>query len=361
LRAADLIGSRVMKTLRGLLSVWVVILFCASLGTAGCSSEGNGNGNGDGNGNTDGNGQLDGNGSDGSGADVPICDEVELEASPLANLLLVVDKSHSMNDPTEASGDRTKVEDLRTAVHFMLDAFEGKIRFGWMPFPNQDTCDPGVVLVEVGDDSAGLIRQLVDAFVAWGGTPTGETLQNALACDGLADEERSNFVLLVTDGMPTCPAGSGHSAKPADAQLALSAVDELHAAGIGTFVVGLGEDFNSSDPQLLNDMAVAGGQPRDDSVKYYPASSLAELEAAFEDIAKAVFDCSLALEVVPEKPEWIWVYFDGEPVDRDGGHQDGFDYDEQNNRIDFYGPACDRLANGEVEEIYVEMGCMPPT
>lgn len=314
----------------------------------------------------DGGGGADNGGDELAGdrpGDFPICNEVELDASPLANLLLVIDKSGSMNDPTSASlPNRTKVMDLRDSVYFLLDEFGGKIRFGWMAFPNQDKCDPGVVSVGVDDDdAAGKIRSLADAFIAWGGTPTGESLQNADAYPGLQDDQRRNFVVLVTDGMPTCPNGNGSSQNQADADLALAAVTSLHQHGIDTFVIGLGEDLNSSNPALLNDMAVAGGQPRDDPVRYYPASSRDDLEAAFSEIGKAVFDCSLALTVFPEKPDWLWVYLDGQPIDRDPNHIDGFDYDAANNRIDFYGPTCDRLRNGEVGTVEVKMGCAPPT
>ncbi len=305
-------------------------------------------------------GPLDDGGDRPQGTDIPICDEVSLAASPLTNLLLVVDKSDSMNDPTAgAVPGRTKVMDIRDAVGYLLDEFEGKIRFGWMAFPHQDKCDPGVVSVPLADDSAPLIRGLVDAFLAWGGTPTGQSLQNA--DQYLQDTERDNFVLLVTDGMPTCPNGDGSNQNQADSDLALQAVESLYARGIDTFVVGLGEDLNSANPQLLNDMAVAGGRPRADAVKYHPASSLDELKAIFDEVGKAIFSCTMSLEVIPEKPDWIWVYFDGVAVPRDGTQQNGFDYHEAENQIVFYGPACESLQKGEVSTIEVKMGCAPPT
>ncbi|MBW1806948.1 MAG: VWA domain-containing protein [Deltaproteobacteria bacterium] len=347
-----------MRVLRILLlgmvpvALWAVLVWvpaCSENGSA--DQDGNGLNDGVSDGNPDGSGNADSPG-DTNGADFLVCDEEVLDASPLSNLLLVVDKSASMNDPTAGSDpDRTKVMDLRDAVNFLLDEYDGKIRFGWMPFPNQDDCDPGVVSVDVGDDSASTIRMLVNAFVAWGKTPTGETLSNAAAYEGLQDLQRNNFVVLVTDGLPTCPNGGGQ----ADSDLALAGVQQLKVQGIDTFVIGLGEDINSSNPQLLTDMALAGG-----TNNYHPASSLDQLKAAFEEIGKAIFDCNLSLEVVPETPDWIWVYFDGQPVSRDRNHQNGFDYNGILNQIDFYGPACDRLLNGEVSEIEVKMGCAPP-
>jgi hypothetical protein len=332
-----------------------------------CSGNENGNG-GDG-GDRDGTGQ-DGNGGDtgadgkrdGGGGDRPICNEEDINASPLTNILLVVDKSKSMEDPTSVNNpNRSKAEDLVDAVRFVLDTYQGKLRFGWLAFPNQTDCDPGVVSVPVGDDSAGSILGLLDGFYPWGMTPTGESLQNADSYyTQLGDTERANFVVLVTDGLPTCPNGNGVP-NDDDNALALAAVQTLFAHDVGTFVIGLGENFNNSNPDLLNNMADAGGHPRAGGAeKYYPADNQADLEAAFRDIAKVVMSCHLDLESWPDEPDFLWVYFDGQPISRDRAHLNGFDYDETNNRIDFYGEACDKLKNGEVVTVEVKMGCAPP-
>lgn len=342
------------------------LLIAASLWVLSCSGNGNGDGD-DGGGQdaagrdgADGSGGTDG-GKDGAGGEYPICDEQEINASPLSNLLLVIDKSDSMKDPTSTSNpDRSKAEDLVDAVRFVLNAYQGKIRFGWMAFPFQTDCDPGVVSVPLGDDSADSIRDLLDNFFPWGKTPTGETLRNADEYYAeLNDTGRTNFVVLVTDGLPTCPNGDGLP-NPQDDALALQAVGTLYSHGVGTFVIGLGENLNNSNPGLLNDMAEAGGHPQAGADKYYPADNQADLEAAFLDIAKVVMECHLDLEVVPEEPDFLWVYFDGQPISRDRAHLNGFDYDETNNRIDFYGQACDRLKNGEVVKVDVKMGCAPP-
>jgi len=341
------------------------LLLAVSLWVLSCSDDGNGNGDG---GDKDGINQ-DGNGGDngadgkkdGGGGDLPICNEEAINASPLTNILLVVDKSDSMNDPTSVNDpDRSKAEDLVDAVRFVLTTYEGKLRFGWMAFPFQSDCDPGVVSVPVGDDSADSIRGLLDSFFPWGKTPTGESLQNADDYfTGLADTERTNFVVLVTDGLPTCPNGNGLP-NAADDALALAAVNTLYGHGVGTFVIGLGENLNNSNPGLLNDMAEAGGHPRAGADKYYPANNQADLEAAFADIAKVVMSCHLDLYSWPDEPDWLWVYFDGVSIPRDRAHINGFDYDETNNRIDFYGEYCDKLKNGEVVTVEVKMGCAPP-
>lgn len=349
------------------------LLFILMLGLFGIPACGGENANGDGgNGHQDGNGQ-DGNGQDGNGGDNggsdtgprpdgPICDEEEINSGSIPpNLMLVVDKSGSMRDDTCAVGCDRKVDDAKVALTFLLNEGDGQIRFGWMPYPIDSWCAVGVVDVPCGDDTVSTILQRVNALSANGGTPTGETLEAANADPGMHDESRANFVLLLTDGLPTCPVGGGSDVTEQDKTRALNAVTALHQGGIDTFVIGLGEALNNSgDPSLLNDMAVAGGRPRAGADKYYKANSLAELQTALQDIGGMVIGCNLALGVVPEEPNFLWVYFDGVLVPRDRNHINGWDYDPDRNQVNFYGPACDQLRSGQVNKVDIKMGCERP-
>ncbi|MBW1806947.1 MAG: VWA domain-containing protein [Deltaproteobacteria bacterium] len=353
----------------------LIIGMLALFGLPACSSSSNGSGDGsndDGSNNSDGNsdgssnGDINKDGAVGPG-DLPICDEFEIQAGSIPpNLLLVVDKSGSMDYATAAGSNRKKIDDAKAALTMLLTEGDGKIRFGWLPYPIGSECTPGVVTVECADDSVSAIQILVNTLRANGGTPTGESLNNANSYTGLHDEGRNNFVVLLTDGMPTCPNGDGRTENAADNALALTAVESLHAAGIDTFVIGLGEDINNSNPDLLNDMAEAGGRPRAAAVKYYQANSLADLEAALQDIGGMVIGCNLSLDTEPEYPNWLWVFFcdvNGENCvaqSRDRDHVNGWDYNDANNQINFYGPMCDQLRAGTIEHLEVLMGCAPP-
>lgn len=295
------------------------------------------------------------------GGDVEICDEVAVGASPVQpNVVLVVDKSGSMDEPARAGGARTKLQDTKDALNRLLDFGTGRIRFGWSSYPIGDQCLPGIVSVDCDSDSIDAIRTRIFLLGAVGGTPTGTTLENVLASRTLHDESRPNFVILLTDGVPTCPAGGGTTENQADNTRTLQAIQSLYASGIDTFVIGLGEDVNSSNPALLNQMADAGGRARPGGTRYYAANSLGELEQAFDQIGEVVIPCDLALGVEPEWPDYLWVYFDGLPLAKDPSHQDGWDYDANLNQIHFYGPACDALRAGLVGKVDVKMGCSPP-
>jgi hypothetical protein len=289
----------------------------------------------------------------------PICDEMNIEPGRVPpNLLLVVDRSTSMSQPAAQGGSGTKLEDTQYALNLLLDDGEGKIRFGWMPYPGSDLrCDPGIVAVECGDDTVTAIRDLVDTLAVSRGTPTGESLQNADAYfENLNDTVHPSFVALLTDGMPTCPTGTA-----SDETLALQAVQNLSQHGTDTFVIGLGEDLNSSNPDLLNDMAVAGGRPRaGPDTYYYEANSVEELQEVLQNIGGMVIGCNLTLNPEPEYPEYLWVYVDGSEVPRDRSHLDGWDYDPDRNQIVFYGSACEDLKDQDVSKVGIKMGCAPP-
>jgi hypothetical protein len=312
-------------------------------------------------------GDQDGGDHDGI-EDGNICNEVHFEASKVPpNLLIVADTSGSMGYPTCDACTRTKLEDLKDAVYALLNQGEGEIRFGWMNYPDMsgflpEGCEPGVVSVGISDNSANDIRGVLAVLGAEGGTPTGGTLQAANNYQPLHDATRQNFVMLVTDGVPTCPNGDGSSENEADNQLALQAVRALHSASIDTFVIGLGTSIADTNPGLLSQMATEGGRPRSGNPKYYQANSVSELEAIFQEIGGSVMSCTMSLgTAVPEYPDYLWVYLDNQLVPRDRNKQNGWDYDPVRNQISFYGTWCDMLRNDQVQNVNIKMGCAPPT
>jgi Mg-chelatase subunit ChlD len=277
-----------------------------------------------------------------------------------ANLLLLVDTSGSMNDPATTGGPGSKLADTRAALGVLLDAGESKIRFGLMHYPGSaDACDPGSVEVDCGDSSVPAIRTRVAALAANGGTPTGGALDVADAYAALHDPIRKSFVALLTDGLPTCPAGAGSTTTSADQQAAVQAVTALHADGIDTFVIGLGQDLNAADPALLDSMAAAGGRPRQGASRYYQANDLGELTAALADIGDVVMGCSHVLDPLPGGAQGLVVTLDGTPIDRDPSHTEAWDFDPAQARLTFYGETCALLQQGDVARIDVVVTCLP--
>jgi hypothetical protein len=169
------------------------------------------------------------------------------------NVMLLVDKSLSMNLPVDPSlaacrlGDGgtcgarpvpdeacplpdcpTRISELHTAMDGFLPTNGALARMGLTLFPEPQPGDQGCGapadvrrdIVQVGDgDTAGLqaaataindILQNVESFGAveatGGGTPTGASIRMVGAKPSMAATDRENIILLLTDGAPNCNA-----------------------------------------------------------------------------------------------------------------------------------------------------------
>jgi hypothetical protein len=162
------------------------------------------------------------------------------------NLMIVVDKSGSMNGPIDRTAPecqvggnvcgnvacgsptdcpancKTRISELRSAMGNFLTAI-GPVRTGFTAFPSGCLCEnPGLADISVqlvqADDSASLQRSAtaidnaIQALIPSGGTPTSATLQALGQYAPLQDPQRKNFILLLTDGEPNCNAQNPASA-----------------------------------------------------------------------------------------------------------------------------------------------------
>ncbi|RMH44875.1 MAG: VWA domain-containing protein [Deltaproteobacteria bacterium] len=285
--------------------------------------------------------------------DAAVCDQVEpieITAVPPPDLLLVVDKSGSMEEPLGTGQQKWQV--MRGALIDLVTAYDSGINFGLALYPDDDTCAPGSVRSAIAPQNSSAITTALNATRPDGGTPTHTTLQAALAYyNSIPVNPQGRYVLLATDGQPNCK----NIADPTDPAIneSIQAITALRNAGIPTYVLGFGDGINS-DPTTLQAMANAGG-----TLTYYAANSPAELQAALDAIAGEINvpSCTFALEEVPEDVGELGVYFDDVPVPRNPSHADGWDYDPATNSITFYGATCDQLQSGSVGEVRVDYGC----
>jgi hypothetical protein len=269
------------------------------------------------------------------------CDFLHRELALTPNVLVVLDRSDSMNEPL---GTSTKWSIAKEAITDAVSRYGDRVRFGLALYPGQDLacgvvseCSSGAVLIDPGAGSVGAFEgALSTASTCRSGTPTAEMLQSLLSYGPFGDTDRESYVLLVTDGVATC----------SDPLLQVDALGS-RTPPVKTFVVGFGDGV---DGAALDALADAGGTARDGTPKYYQAETATEIHDAFDDVVQRTFSCRY-----PFLPTWTYfsldAYFGSEPVPQDRRHIDGWDYEAP--EVVFYGDACRRLLSGEVSSFTV--------
>jgi hypothetical protein len=275
------------------------------------------------------------------------CEGVAFQATPVTpNMLIVLDKSYSMNQSGGTGGSRWNI--ARNALNELLGDHGGNVRFGLDMFATNDDCAAGQINVDIGASTATEISDAYGDVSADSNTPIRATMNALKNYNGLKDPDHPNYVLLLTDGEESC---SGWFDPPPSA-----AVQQLRnqTPSVKTFVVGFA---TSADSDQLNDMAVAGGTALGGSTKYYQANNATELSDALSTILGTVLACEYTLDQVPEDLADLYIYQDDNPVEQDTTHTNGWDYDPTTGTLTFYGAACDALESGEVTDLNIVYGC----
>ena len=302
----------------------------------------------------------------GSGASVEPekCGEhhFDLERKP-AELLLVLDRSASMKDaPSGASASTTKWELVVPAVNQVITETDSSISWGMKVFPEGDgsECEPtGVtehVDVEIAAQNASKVTTAVTMTTPEGdGTPTAGAIDRALAYLQSQKSKNPKYILLATDGEPSCP-------KPSDdaRSLAVQSVGKAAAAGVHTFVVGV-STTKSSATTALSEMAIAGMEPRDDdpnplATRYYLANSRDELVNALKQITGQISGCTFNWEKPPPVPGNIAVKVGG--VKAPHNLNDGWEYVGTDHKgIEVHGSWCEKIKTTAANVVEIVFGC----
>lgn len=268
--------------------------------------------------------------------------EYGLDAPP--NVLILLDRSGSMDEELDGS---TKWEIARTAITDSIGGWGSSIRFGLGLFSNcaVGECAPGTIVVPCGDDTVDDIISLLATAERCSTTPIASSLEALVGEPLLADRDRRNAILLVTDGMDSC---DGDPSGPAGE---LASQDPP----VPTFVVGFG---GGVDPGELTEVAQAGGTDAGDPA-YYQADGAGDLTTALNAIAGRVLGCTYPLTDEPDDPSLLYVFFNDEtPVARDGAN--GWEYDASSSSVTFFGDACAQIESGAVQDIDIVYGCNEP-
>jgi hypothetical protein len=263
---------------------------------------------------------------------------------------------------TQTNGPVDRWDPSVAAIESLTAMFDTTVSFGLMTFPAaSNQCGPGDLKVPIDTGTAAKIKQVLDNMQPGGGTPTGETLQaaltlfqqNAVGADTVAPTQ---YVLLVTDGQPTCPngngggGGGGANAANADLKFTLDAIDALKNNGIKTFVVGYDAALDATFGNALTQMAMHGGTDM-----YYPVQNADSLNTAFSSISQKVVTCSFDFKDDVSDTRLIHVTLDAttlKPDDPDGWTISG-------KTVTVQGASCTTLQAGGSHRVEIVLECEP--
>ena len=280
------------------------------------------------------------------------------------DLLLVFDRSGSMaEDPgtgdncTPAATCPSKWNQATAAVDTAVAGSQTTIRWGLKFFSsNGNGCmvDPGV-RVGTGFYTVPAIATALAGAKPSGSTPT--TLAMTLAGDYLATLTTPNprFIVLVTDGQPTCAGGDGDGD---DSTAAVAAVATQVARGYGTFVIGVATASDAKATATLTQMSSAGMHPRPGTPNYYVVNNTAELVAALGSIGAQVGSCTFNLTSAPPDPSNVVVVADGKIVPKAALPTDnGWTYGAAMTSVTLTGTYCQDVMNGVTTNVEALFGC----
>ncbi|HKP55701.1 MAG TPA: vWA domain-containing protein [Polyangiales bacterium] len=286
----------------------------------------------------------------------------DLERKP-AQLLLVLDRSASMEDAPDGASDSTPKWDLVVpAVNQVIQATDTTISWGLKVFPEGegDECIATSVTnhidVELAAMNAAKVTGAVMATTPKGnGTPTGDAVLQGLKYLQSLTDKNPKYILLATDGEPSCPKPSDSARPHAVQSIAMAA-----SAGIHTFVLGVATTKKSAT-SVLNDMAVAGMEPRADdpnplASRYYLANTKDQLASALQQITGQISGCTFNWDDPPPVPENIAVKVGGVKAPRDP--KDGWDYSSGDHKsIEVRGSWCDKIKTSAKNVVEIIFGC----
>jgi von Willebrand factor type A domain-containing protein len=277
----------------------------------------------------------------------------QLMRSP-AELLLVLDRSGSMRMSAPGSLN-SKWVDVTSALDETLMKTDSTVLWGLKTFPNLATCtvDDGVLVPSGPGNYLNLSTAIKAQTPDGNGTPTTIALQKAVSYLKTVTSSNPKYLVLATDGEPNCQ--DGLTPAKTDEIAAVQAVKDAAAAGFPTFVVGIAAGAFANT--VLNDMAVAGMQPRAADPRYYPVNTRQDLITALGLITGAVTNCLFPLEHDPPSPDLVTVTVNGAKVARDAAHASGWDFAPGGKSIQLYGAACDEVKKGNNDQVSITFGC----
>jgi len=293
-----------------------------------------------------------------------------------ADIMMVLDRSGSMKDVPDGApsgSTTTKWQIVVPAMQQIVTATQSSISWALKTFPeaasdSMSDCAGALTStpdVPMGTANGAAMNAAITVTTPDGnGTPTGDAIKAATAYLKTAADSNPKYLLLATDGEPTC-VGTSHDSSNAG-PYAVQAVSDALTAGFPTFVVGIATT-KTNDNSRLNQLAVAGGAGNPSTnplaTRYYLADDATPLQAALQAITGQISSCLFPLTTpppVPNDPTKAGVYLGSNmtKVPYDASKSDGWAYtDSSDASIELYGSWCSMIQAQGAGALRIIFGC----
>jgi hypothetical protein len=288
-----------------------------------------------------------------------------------ADLFLVLDRSASMQKDSSGNtanppANPSKWDQVVPALNQVVTQTATSIPWGMKTFPEDGSeCASATVSSKIDVPVAPMNAAAMNAAIAattpnGNGTPTSAAMDVAVSYLQSLTDGNPKYILLATDGAPSCSGTVGSLSKNTTKARtdAVASVSAAAAVGIHTFVIGVATT-QSSDVMTLNNLAIAGLEPRSDpTTRFYLASSQTDLVTALETITGQISSCVFNLSPTPPDPANIAVKVSGAKAPQDTTHQNGWDYSAaDHSSVTVYGSWCDMIKTSASNMVQILYGC----
>jgi hypothetical protein len=296
------------------------------------------------------------------------CAAVNQGAVPLPpDILIVQDRSGSMDWSADGTcmrncGAASRWNQVTAALNEVVTMTDTTVNWGLKFFGSStNSCTTSAAPeVPIAPMNGPAITAAIGRTTTGSPTPTRLGVNAGAAYMATLTDTNPKYLLLATDGLPTCDPAQPTMMNADDSVGAQQAVTDAFNMGFKTFVVGIGDTMGAT---TLNQMAINGGMPQTGAAtSFYQVSDTASLVSALQTILGRVASCKFDIGAAPNtmtSVDFIDVFGDGVPIPRDQTHVDGWDYtNAAHTAIEVYGPRCDAVTAGTTMNVTVTFRCI---